>query len=482
MFGLDYLLKHPPGTQTATTAGVHQPPTIRNIRWAPSRVVNGKVYDGSISFEAEGTNSPVVGAELTFGPIYPQELSMQAFTPEPSRSFALSSHAMSADFSQTIQNLIGGKQYRAQVTVKDQYGAQNQASLDIPYVRELESILHLTKLDVSASYMPWDFASNLQAWKREIPLMGAYDSEDDNVKMKHIDWANGHGIAAFFVDGGEWAGHPQRAPSVLTAFLRAGMRAAIQVSGDPWGGGEENGGGYVSGTRANAPRFTVDLSYQRNHDAFITMVKRWLDEGFFTYSSYYKINSRPIIFIYNAKALIDETQTFKEMRGLIRDNVGADPFIIGELTCRIPTLPADSEAWYFDMKDLRAYDAMTSWAGMHNQSLQQRDQIYSTNYEHYYEIGLRAWRDFAHGRGLKFIPPVIAGFDNSYSWGPTGFPVVRDPALFEKRMRIASKYVDDDLKQIRIDTWNDFGEWTYIEPSSTTGFEFVDLLKKTLIA
>jgi hypothetical protein len=133
------------------------------------------------------------------------------------------------------------------------------------------------------------------------------------------------------------------------------------------------------------------------------------------------------------------------------------------------------------MKDFRAYDAMTSWAGMHNQSLDQKDRVYTTNYEQYYEVGLRAWRNFAHAKGLKFIPPVIAGFDNSYSWGPSGFPVARDPALFEERLRVAMKYVEDSLKQIRIDTWNDFGEWTYIEPSSKTGFDFISALKKTLI-
>jgi len=56
----------------------------------------------------------------------------------------------------------------------------------------------------------------------------------------------------------------------------------------------------------------------------------------------------------------------------------------------------------------------------------------------------------------NFIPSITPEFDNRYSWGdPNSIPLPRSPELFEKRLKIALKYVKTS-KIVMIGTWNDF--------------------------
>ena len=78
----------------------------------------------------------------------------------------------------------------------------------------------------------------------------------------------------------------------------------------------------------------------------------------------------------------------------------------------------------------------------------------------------------------NFIPSITPEFDNRYSWGdPNSIPLPRSPELFEKRLKIALKYVKTS-KIVMIGTWNDFFESTTLEPSREYGFIYIELIKK----
>jgi hypothetical protein len=434
----------------------------------PTRVVNDKVYDGTISFEADDISSPVVGANLEFAPVYPSEISRAAIPQEDSSGYSLTANSKIAAFSQNVSNLKGGKQYRATAIARDQYGRESeQTGLEIPYIREFESIVGDAKFDVSASYMPWDFGPDTQNWKKELPLMGAYNSVWDIVKRKHIDWANGHGVNAFLVDIGEWNIPDQsQRRKVLSGLLQAGMKTGIL-----WGPWETN---YLRGTSTQAPDWSVDLTEPRNHDAFLSIGRSLIASGFFSHPSYYRVRGRPVIFLYDAVALVNEGDAFEQLRETLRTSQGTEPFLIGDLALRLPESPSESD-WYLKWKHLSSYDAITSWAGFIKWPIKEAE--YVNNYELHYERSLSDWRDFARKHGLNFVPTVIPGFDNTYSRGPKdSLTYPRSLEKFGERLAIASKYVDES-KLLRIDTWNDFGEWTYIEPSDKTGFDYLLALK-----
>jgi hypothetical protein len=49
------------------------------------------------------------------------------------------------------------------------------------------------------------------------------------------------------------------------------------------------------------------------------------------------------------------------------------------------------------------------------------------------------------------------------------------------KLKIASRYLDSP-KIIRIDTWNDFGEWSYVEPTQKEAFTYLEKLREVLLA
>jgi len=128
---------------------------------------------------------------------------------------------------------------------------------------------------------------------------------------------------------------------------------------------------------------------------------------------------------------------------------------------------------------LRVVDAFTGWIGLHRVGLD--TQKYVDNYEYYYDIQLNAWRNFTKTWGKDFIVTLTPGFDNSYSWGGSQIPLPRDINKFAERLKIAIRYLDNTHPVLKIDTWNDFGEWTYIEPTRKDGFTYLEILRSTLV-
>jgi hypothetical protein len=51
---------------------------IKNLQWTLTKPVNDKVYEGTVSFEADDGSSPIISAQLEFDPIYPPEIPTSA--------------------------------------------------------------------------------------------------------------------------------------------------------------------------------------------------------------------------------------------------------------------------------------------------------------------------------------------------------------------------------------------------------------------
>jgi hypothetical protein len=59
-------------------------------------------------------------------------------------------------------------------------------------------------------------------------------------------------------------------------------------------------------------------------------------------------------------------------------------------------------------------------------------------------------------------------------------PLPRGADLFKKRLKIALRHLDPRLPILKIDTWNDWGEWSYFEPTVKEGFACLEALKSPL--
>src|SRR3990170_7495499 len=66
-----------------------EPPTIENMEWKPVRIVNDKVYDGTVTFKVRDEKSIIVEASLIFIPKVYSHLPREAFPNETARLFNL---------------------------------------------------------------------------------------------------------------------------------------------------------------------------------------------------------------------------------------------------------------------------------------------------------------------------------------------------------------------------------------------------------
>jgi hypothetical protein len=391
----------------------------------------------------------------------------KVFPPDKERDFILTPvdgkfDSLEEKFSVPIKDIVGGREYRIVVLVRDSAGNERIAEVKTPYIRQFENIAKTDDVLVMASYMPWNFDKT--PMKNETPLLGRYDTADDIVQWKHIDWAGGYGIDAFLIDGEYVIGGDRY--SIPQKFLEKGMKITIF-----FGPTRE----FLRRTNPNLPDWGIDLENPHNYEVFIRKMKS-IASSWARHPNYLKIEDRPVVMIYDGFAFLNNSRAFRDSKNIFKEITGKKPFIISSEIPYIPLTPRDVE-YVMKYKDFSNIDAITGWAGFSNRA----NTIYVINYETYYKNHLEVWSKFARDHNLRLVPSAIPGFDNSYSWGPPGLPPIeRSPDKFRERLDISKGFIDGSIRTIRIDTFNDFGEWSYIEPSTKSNFEYLETLKVLL--
>ena len=458
------------------------PPQIQGLAWEPTRIVNDKIYDIAVEFNASDDRSPIASATLVLKPVDYRDrfIGQYGMRPEdyylvfPNDTRVIQLTPVDGEFDEKqeefvapIQNITGGVEYRIIALVKDSAGNERAVEIKTPYIRQFENFgrkLYEKGIIVGASYMPWDFKSTPMK-DNYIPLLGRYDTLDDIVQWKHIDWAGYAGINVFFIDGEYVFSAGTDRYNVPTKFLEKGMKVGI-FFGPTWS--------YKRGTNPNFPEWAVDLNDHHNFNKFISDFVRIGDWSL--HPNYIKISGRPVVFIYESGAFFNESKAFRRAIREFEMRTAEKPFILADEIPEIPYTPTDI-GYVFPFKDFSVIDGLTGWAGLHNREKSE----WITNYEKFYDRQLNIWKKFADEKKLFFVPTLIPGYDDSYSWGPSLPPIKRSPQLFEERLKIAIRYTSNNqIKMIRIDTWNDFGEWTFIEPSVHEGFAYLNVLRNFL--
>jgi hypothetical protein len=231
------------------------------------------------------------------------------------------------------------------------------------------------------------------------------------------------------------------------------------------------------------PEWAIDLRNPWNNKTFIGFVNALMTPDIVNNPNYLRINGKPVLYIWDEGAFFNQEETYIAVKRLIAERTGSEAYIIADWIPRIPTQPSDEYVQFllekFRGAGLRVVDAFTGWVGLHRVGLDTRE--YVDNYEYYYDIQLNTWRNFTKTWGKDFIVTLTPSFDNSYSWGGPQIPLPRDINKFAERLKIAIRYLDNTHPVLKIDTWNDFGEWTYIEPTRKDGFTYLEILRSILV-
>lgn len=459
--GLDYLLSRRATlpSETISTA-IRAPPVISDLKWTPTRIQNGKVYDGSISFAVE-TDGSAFDVGLSFAPIYPAELSQTAYAQENVRSYSFPTFLSSQSISQPVTNLVGGKQFQATVSASDRYGNQAKSAIDIDYVREYEVSLP-RQVTASATYLIEFVPGELPSHSMTEPLLGRYLSRDTNAVEKHVDWASGHSLGLFWLDI-TFSRTFDIARNILAVPMTKDMKFAVFYE----------------------PRFRLktksgyDVDFQRYYAENLQQMKS--DFGFFAANlfkmeQYLSVGRRPVVCIMNSHQFLGDTgRVISELRNFISSNYGTELYLISDHIDPRIGYPSD-EAY---TRGILPYDAIAGWGGGF---YGEQGIILGKSYEEQLELLFKPWYDWALRNGKGIVPSMKPGENTTHvPWGsPNNYVLARSPELFKKRVEILLKYLDPKLKIFRIDTWNDWDENTFIEPSIEDRLLYIEKLYDTL--
>ena len=328
---------------------------------------------------------------------------------------------------------------------------------------------------IGAYYYPWFGPPPTRIHWRDgykgTPILGEYDSGDPVVISKHIDWATGHGIDFFLIS---WWGPSDDELRPWDRYIDANIRDCFLgnslVQDIKFGILYESSGRLIEKPPG---KFDLDnpVNIQRLIDDFDYLAKHY-----FEHPQYLRINGAPVVFIDVLRLYVGNVgRTF----GMVRENLkkkGHRLYLMSDQVCA--TSPDDPN----QREIMKAVDAIGTY-----QPFQMAPYFFDQNapvwrdFEGYTERVFEVWKRAAERSGKPFIPSAVPGFDQTANPKKRNVPILqRSTERFRKQCEIAKKYLDEDIRIIMITTFNEWGEYTCVEPSEEDGFAYLEIVKETL--
>ncbi len=329
-------------------------------------------------------------------------------------------------------------------------------------------LMHYCPLWKEGTHYGW---GRIEPWPERRPAIGYYDEGTPEVADWHIKYALEHGIAAFiycwYRSDLEPEIHQQLGHAIHEGLFRARYRDRFRFT-IMW----ENGCG--KGVKDAA-------------DLLDNLFPFWL-KNYFTHPSYLRIDNMPVLFVWRPEKVAPQLggsaavrRAFEAMRRKARSAGLGGLRIIGCLDHANPPLQKRlaTEGW----------DATSGYA-----MRPAGERIIGTDIEGIpmtdHGDTLRQFKDEWIARRnagpLPDIPNVMMGWDPR-PWHGTATRSYRAnpaPEHFEAACRDAKALVDEApadawyRRLVVFDNWTEFGEGHYIEPTSGTGFTYVNAIKR----
>jgi len=300
------------------------------------------------------------------------------------------------------------------------------------------------------------------------PFLGEYNSSDPEIADKHIILAKQHKISFFAVSWlgtSEWYDHRY----VDGQNLKGGFLKASHLS-------QFNFCLYYESKIILDSVYDMYVNYNYSDPKYPTPADFFKDvfnndttyaaENYFNNPSYLRVDGKPIFFIHNLPNLCQNLSDsvvkglFDDARLQLRQKYGEEIYFIGDLGNE-PDPQKVNTSWTDSINAITHYffsDPAKGW-----------DSVLNDTRKYY-----PAWREFANTTGVKFIPNVYPGFNNTGCEGVTNPAVLpANETAFREMLTTAKSHVDNDLKIIMVTSWNEWLEGTAIEPSMEFGEFFL---------
>ncbi|WP_254279323.1 glycoside hydrolase family 99-like domain-containing protein [Haloarcula marina] len=322
-----------------------------------------------------------------------------------------------------------------------------------------ESVSDSQDVTVGAHYYPW---FREQAWAKGYagtPTLGEYNSRNPAVIDQHVQWAEQSGID--FLSMSWWGEGTWPDVTIKDHFLAADAAADIEFSIL-----------YESPGRFVYDSYPIDFDDAANRERLREDFE-YLSAEYFSRENYHRVDGRPLVYIY---LVGDFYGDFPGALEAAREAIDEDPYLVGGAVGWFPLVyvpDAYVEAFdavnAYDMFDPRAPDFDFSGESEFERFL---DRVHF----HYLQ-----WRLIARDHDLSFHPTVMPGYDDTQVRPEANNPVLNPtPDRLERFGERSRGFVDADHPMLFVTTFNEWHEYTSVEPGEAHGEAYLDVLSDTV--
>jgi len=295
-----------------------------------------------------------------------------------------------------------------------------------------------------------------KAWEERYPLLGFYPEEETWVAEKHIQWASSYGIDFFAYDW-YWDGKRPDLDHAIHAYLNAKNKSKLKFC-------------IMWANHSDVPR---------SREEFTDMIKFWSDH-YFRETTYYRIEEMPLVFIFSPTLLDSNAKGFGESAKTLIWNANESVRERGFKGIRFAAVsnwkPSPKIGKRFSEQ---GFSALTGW----NYVMSNRERI--SDYGCMVETYIAFYEASKKLDGtIPYIVPASPGHDSTPWHGDKAHIATNPtPEKFEKMLEAAKRLAlkqAKDPRMIVIESWNEFAEGSYIEPTVKWKFRYLESIQRIL--
>ena len=318
-----------------------------------------------------------------------------------------------------------------------------------------------TEMEICAYYFPgWDKDAKWDCIRRlapiRKPMLGYYDEGNPECVDWQIKWVVENGISCFLVDW-YWRQGSQALTHWFEAYRKARFRDQLKVA--------------IMWANHLPPGSHTEEDWRAVTDHWI--------EHYFSLDSYYRIDGKPAIFLWDPKVLRRDLGGSEQVRACLAASQAAAreagfegiTFVALDFAATGTTCQMLAEEGYAGITSYHERGAISGGEGIHRR-LSYADVVTTV---------AEAWaRKDENARPLTYYPVADTGWD-ARPWHGERTLVVegRTPDRFERVLRAAKAFCEEhDRRILVIGPLNEWGEGSYIEPCTQYGFEMYERIRR----
>lgn len=321
-----------------------------------------------------------------------------------------------------------------------------------------ETYVPLANRPIVVPYYTWYFDGRWNSGHASDPSLGRYDSRNPAIVNRHLSWANEHGISSLCVSwwGPENENTDAFENSVLSVDWPNDLEYCIlyEPNGDTGGRLEYKDGTADLDSRVNRNRLQSDIEY--------------IADEYFTDDRYFEIDNRPVLYVWIATTFEGDVKKAVENA---TDVAGVDPYLIADVpVLRQPQIVGTPLA--------ETFDAVTSYITIPEKDHGHGENVDFESFLNDVDRSFTRWRLAAESVGLDFFPVVQPGYTEYGDNENQVYP--RNQEWFAKICEVAINQVQPGFEGIFITSFNEWHEDSHIEPDTTDGLDFLDVVNEKL--